>query len=117
MEGTSYGVTLPPTMTRHAFTMQLEPGVADEYRRRHDAIWPELVEALEAAGISDYSIFLDELTGKLFAVQTLAEGHTAGDLPGHPVVRKWWDMMADWMETHADGEPVAGPLTEMFHLD
>ncbi len=103
-------------MQRNAFTMQLKPGAAAEYRRRHDAIWPELVEALRDAGISDYSIFLEESTGRLFAVQKLADGHTAADLPQHPVVRRWWDMMADLMETHPDGEPVSGPLTEVFHL-
>ena len=104
-------------MQRNAFTMQLKPGTAAEYRRRHDAIWPELVEALRDAGISDYSIFLEETTGRLFAVQKLADGHTTADLPQHPVVRRWWDMMADLMETHPDGEPVCGELVEMFHLE
>ena len=55
-------------MQKYAFKMQLNPGMADEYRRRHDAIWPELVALLKAAGISDYSIHLDPETGALFGV-------------------------------------------------
>jgi hypothetical protein len=42
-------------MSVHAFRMQLKPGNIDEYRRRHDAIWPELSELLSASGIYDSS--------------------------------------------------------------
>ena len=49
-------------MTRHAFKMKLKPGFEAEYKKRHDAIWPELSQLLTAAGVSDYSIFLDEET-------------------------------------------------------
>ena len=42
-----------------AFRMNLFPGQAREYRRRHDEIFPELSKALKDAGVSDYSIFLD----------------------------------------------------------
>ena len=56
-------------MQRHAFKMKLKPGHETEYRRRHDAIWPELAQAIRAAGVTDYSIFLDRDTSTLFAVQ------------------------------------------------
>ncbi|RYE98628.1 MAG: L-rhamnose mutarotase, partial [Oxalobacteraceae bacterium] len=46
-------------MSTRAFRMQLKPGQVEEYKRRHDAIWPELSQALVDAGIYDYSIFLD----------------------------------------------------------
>ena len=104
-------------MTRHAFTMKLKPGTAAEYRRRHDAIWPELSAALTEAGVSDYSIFLDEETLTLFAVQKLAEGHRAESLPEQPIVREWWNFMADLMEVNPDCSPVCLPLTEVFHAD
>ena len=68
-------------MQRHAFKMKLKPGVVAEYKKRHDEIWPELAAELKAAGISDYSIFLDEETLTLFAVQKLSDGNTAADLP------------------------------------
>ena len=99
--------------------MQLKAGagVAAEYRRRHDEVWPGVVEALKSAGVSEYSIFLEGSTGRLFAVQTLAEGHTAGDLPGLEVVREWWAMMADLMETGPGDRPVEGGLEEVFYLE
>ena len=103
-------------MRRHAFKMKLKPGVEAEYKRRHDEIWPELAKTIQAAGISDYSIFLDEETLTLFAVQKLADNNTASELPMHPVVRKWWDSMADLMEVHPDNAPVCQELKVVFHL-
>jgi L-rhamnose mutarotase len=103
-------------MTRHAFKMKLKPGNEAEYKRRHDTLWPDLSKALTEAGVSDYSIFLDEETLTLFAVQKLADGHTADGLPFHPVVRKWWHHMADLMEVNADDSPVCVTLPEVFHL-
>lgn len=104
-------------MTRHAFKMKLKPGHTEEYRKRHDEIWPELSSVLTAAGISDYSIFLDVESLTLFAVQKLADGHTADLLPGLPIMRRWWDHMADLMEVNADNSPVCVNLTEVFHAE
>ncbi|HAO80272.1 MAG TPA: L-rhamnose mutarotase [Verrucomicrobia subdivision 3 bacterium] len=104
-------------MQRHAFKMKLKPGVVAEYKKRHDEIWPELAAKLKAAGVSDYSIFLDEETLTLFAVQKLGEINSAAALPNSPIVRKWWDYMSPLMETHPDNSPVAVPLKEVFHLD
>jgi L-rhamnose mutarotase len=97
--------------------MKLKPGAEAEYKKRHDEIWPELSRVLREAGVSDYSIFLDPETLALFAVQKLADGHTADRLPQDPVVRRWWDYMADIMETNPDHSPVCVPLPEVFHAD
>jgi L-rhamnose mutarotase len=104
-------------MSRHAFLMKLKPGCEAEYKRRHEEIWPELAQELKAAGISDYSIFLDPRTLTLFAVQELRDVTRAADLPKHPVMRRWWDHMADLMTVNADNSPVCLPLDEVFHLD
>lgn len=104
-------------MRRAAFTMKLRPGFEAEYRRRHDQIWPELVRELEAAGVSDYSIYLDPATLTLFAFQKLEDHDTADQLPASPVVKRWWAYMADIMETNPDHSPVTVPLAEVFHLD
>lgn len=104
-------------MLRNALIMKLRPGNEAEYKRRHDELWPELAEALRAAGVSDYSIFLDEATGTLFAVQKLTDDNTVDALPELPVVKKWWAYMADLMETNPDNSPLALPLREVFHLD
>jgi L-rhamnose mutarotase len=99
-----------------AFRMMLNPGQAAEYKRRHDAIWPELAEALRQAGVCDYRIFLDEATGALFAVLTRRLDHHMDALPELPVMRRWWAMMADIMRTEADLAPVSVPLREVFRL-
>ena len=104
-------------MKRNAFKMKLKPGCEAEYKKRHDEIWPELETEIRRAGISDYSIFLDEETLTLFAFQKLSDDHTADDLPQKEVVRKWWDMMADLMETEPNNAPVVTPLREVFHMD
>ncbi len=104
-------------MTRAAFKMKLKPGFEEEYRKRHDEIWPELLGALADAGISDYSIFLDDETLTLFAFHKLAGNHKAEGLAELPIVKKWWAHMADIMDTHADSSPVCTPLREVFHAE
>lgn len=103
-------------MEKYAFRMRLNPGMEDEYKRRHDAIWPELVALLKAAGISDYSIHLDRETGILFGVLWRIEGHGMDRLPDDPVMQRWWAHMADIMQCHPTNEPVATPLVPMFHI-
>jgi len=104
-------------MEQIAFTMQLLPGHADEYKRRHDAIWPELGTLLRDAGVSDYSIFLDPSTNVLFAVLRRRDGHAMGALPDSPLMQRWWRHMADIMVVQANGEPSQQPLRPVFHLD
>ncbi len=103
-------------MQKYAFKMHLKPGQKDEYKRRHDAIWPDLVALLKSAGISDYSIHLDDETGILFGVLWRSEGHRMDDLPDHPLMQKWWAQMADIMVSHPGNEPVATPLVPVFHM-
>ena len=103
-------------MQKYAFRMMLNPGMAEEYRRRHDAIWPELVALLKEAGVQDYSIHLDPETNTLFGVLWRPDDHGMEDLPAHPVMQRWWAHMADIMQTRPDNEPVAVPLVPMFHL-
>jgi len=99
-----------------AFRMQLNPGQQEEYQRRHREIWPTLVDTLRAAGISDYSIFLDQTDGHLFAVLKRRPDHTMDQLVHADVMRKWWDYMADIMHTDADGIPVQQSLVRLFYL-
>ncbi|TKT76116.1 L-rhamnose mutarotase [Aquamicrobium sp. LC103] len=101
---------------KYAFRMKLNPGMREEYKRRHDQIWPELVALLRQAGISDYSIHLDAETDTLFGVLWRTDGHGMDDLPNDPVIKRWWAHMADIMETGADNEPVAMPLETLFHM-
>jgi len=104
-------------MKRHAFKMKLKPGYEQEYKKRHDAVWPELAELLINAGVSDYSIFLDKETLTLFAVQKLSDDNTANTIANEAIMRKWWDYMADIMECNPDNSPVECDLQEVFHMD
>lgn len=104
-------------MKRFAFTMKLKSGVVAEYKKRHDEIWPELSRAIREAGISDYSIFLEEASLTLFAVHTQAENNSVAELPNHPIVKQWWAYMSPLMEVNPDGSPKCGELREVFHLD
>lgn len=103
-------------MQRVAFKMKLKPGFEEEYKKRHDKIWPELAKELKNAGVYDYSIFLDEETLTLFAVQKLTDDNSAEMLPQTIIVRKWWDYMSDIMEVNADNSPVVTDLKEVFYL-
>ena len=102
-------------MQRFAFKMKLKPGCEAEYKRRHNAIWPELKQLLKEAGVSDYAIYLDEETHTLFAVQK-QNGSSSQDLGSTAIVQKWWAYMADIMDTNPDNSPVSVPLKEVFYL-
>jgi L-rhamnose mutarotase len=104
------------TLEKYAFKMKLNPGMQAEYKKRHDEIWPDLVELLAQAGVSDYSIHLDPETNILFGVLTRPRDHGMASLPGHPVMKRWWAHMADIMETNPDNSPVAVDLVPVFHL-
>ena len=103
-------------MQRVAFKMKLFKGYEDEYRKRHDAIWPELKSLLKITGVEDYSIFLDEETNILFGVLKIENSMQLDELPHHPVMKKWWAYMKDIMESNPDGSPVSVPLKEVFYL-
>lgn len=101
---------------RIAFRMNLHPGQAAEYERRHDEIFPELAQALKAAGVSDYSIWLDPETHHLFGILTRSADHRMDLLPDTEIMQRWWAFMADIMETRPDNVPVQVPLKQVFLL-
>jgi len=104
-------------MKRYAFKMKLKPGFKDDYKKRHAEIWPKLKKLLHDAGVRDYSIFLDEETNNLFAVQKIVGESGSQDLGQIEIVQKWWAYMADIMDTNPDNSPVSIPLEEIFHMD
>ncbi len=103
-------------MHRVAFKMQLFKGFEAEYEKRHEALWPELAALLKAAGISEYSIFLDESTNSLFGVLKATDPAALDNLPASPVMQRWWQYMGDIMESNPDNSPVSVPLKEVFYL-
>ncbi len=101
---------------RRAFKMNLHKGQEAEYKKRHDELWPDLQQLLKEAGISDYSIFLDETTNSLFGVLKTENTGALDNLPQNPVMQKWWAYMKDIMESNEDNSPVSTPLKEVFYL-
>jgi L-rhamnose mutarotase len=104
-------------MDKIAFKMKLKKGCRDEYIRRHNEIWPELASLLKDSGISDYTIFLDQDTDTLFAVQKQSSEKSSQDLGREEIVQAWWKHMSDIMETNTDLSPVSVPLERVFHMD
>lgn len=100
-----------------AFKMHLTEGMKEEYKKRHDEIWPELKALLKEAGVSDYHIFLDEETNHLFAVQKVSGDGGSQDLGKTEIVQKWWKYMSDIMKTNPDNSPVSVELEEVFYME
>lgn len=94
----------------------LHKGYEEEYKKRHDQLWPELQQLLKETGISEYSIFLDESTNSLFGVLKINDELSLDKLPSQPVMQRWWDYMKDVMESNPDNSPVSIPLKEVFYL-
>jgi len=103
-------------MHRIAFKMKLFKGKEDEYKKRHDEIWPELKSLLKTTGIEDYSIFLDTETNVLFGVLKIEDPRKLEELPYRPIMKKWWSYMKDIMETNEDESPVSVRMSEVFYL-
>ncbi len=104
-------------MERLAFKMYLNEGQKEEYKKRHNELWPELRQLLKGAGVSEYSIFLDEETSTLFAFQKVSGNGGSQDLGQTEIVMKWWAFMADIMKTNPDNSPVSIPLEEVFYME
>ena len=103
-------------MKRLAFRMKLFAGQQNEYKKRHEEIWPELVSLLKKQGVNDYSIFLDPQTLDLFGVLVTNDPLEFESLPQSPVMQRWWQYMKDIMETNPDGSPVSIRLDEVFYM-
>ena len=99
------------------FKMKLFPGQEEEYERRHNLLWPEMKDMIHAHGGKNYTIFLDKETLTLFGYIEIDDPELWAKSADTPINRKWWDFMADIMETNPDNSPVAIDLQNVFHLD
>lgn len=102
---------------RLAFKMHLNEGQKEEYKKRHNELWPELRQLLKDAGVSEYSIFLDEETNTLFAFQKVNGNGSSQNLGQTEIVKRWWAYMSDIMKTNDDNSPVSTPLEEVFFME
>jgi L-rhamnose mutarotase len=104
-------------MERVGFTMRLLPGQEAEYRRRHAAVWPEMLDALKVAGVRDYSIFLHGID--LFAYLEVDDfARFRASMAASDVNDRWQAEMAELIDPLTD--PATGfhqRLEEIFHLE
>lgn len=99
------------------FKMKLFEGQEEEYERRHNLLWPEMKDMIHAHGGKNYTIFLDRETHTLFGCIEIEDEELWAQGADTLVNRKWWDYMADIMETNPDNSPVSVDLKNVFHLD
>ena len=99
------------------FKMKLYPGQEAEYEKRHNELWPEMKDMIHERGGKNYTIFLDKETLTLFGYIEIESEEEWAKGADTPINRKWWDFMADIMETNPDNSPVCIDLRPVFHLD
>ncbi len=105
-------------MEKYAWRGRIADGQVEEYRRRHDAIWPEMKAVLKEAGICNYTIWLSGQ--ELFGYYECAQGaaHAAKVQRESPVVQRWDAYMKDILIMEKDPVTGAQPqLTKVFELD
>ena len=89
-------------MEKHVWKAHIKEGMVEEYIRRHDEIWPEMVETLKEAGITNYTIWN---TGtELFGYYECEKGYAYAEKyqKESPVVARWNVYMADVMDFDTD---------------
>ncbi len=101
---------------RKAFKMKLYDGMAEEYEKRHNELWPEMIEEIHNHGGKNYSIFLDKDTNILFGFIEIGDEEKWSKLATTEINKKWWDFMANIMDTNPDNSPVCKDLDELFYL-
>ena len=105
-------------MEKYAWRARVLPGKIDEYKKRHDEIWPRLVKVLKDAGICNYTIWLDG--NDLFGYYECEKGvdYAAKVQAESPIVDEWNEYMKDVMVMVMDAETGAQPkLKKVFELD
>ena len=104
-------------MPRIAFLMSIAPGMVQEYERRHQQVWPEMIAELRAAGCHRYSIFRDGL--RLFAYLEVDDvNQYRAYLANSAVAARWEAHMSDILVREVDAATQFPPLLpEVFHLD
>lgn len=104
-------------MPHYAWILEVRPGYEEEYKKRHDEIWPELAADIRSAGLRNYNIFRYGLT--LFGYFECDDLEAAKAALGKSEANaRWNDFMGPIMKIEADPQtnfPFLLPL--MFHQD
>ena len=115
MTQTDYGSGPLPGSESVAFCLRLRAGSEAEYQRRHDALWPDMRQALLDAGMLHYEIHLEPQSLLLFAYMVRRRDHAMDQLLLHPAWQRWQKYMADILVQDGD-LPLRVPLQRMFWM-
>lgn len=107
-------------MKRVGFLLKVRPDQIEEYKSRHQAVWPEMLDALRRTGWHNYSLFMRE-DGLLFGYFETPESLQAAQegMAKEEINAKWQASMAPFFEALGGMRPDEGmlELQEVFHLD
>ncbi|HKS97085.1 MAG TPA: L-rhamnose mutarotase [Terriglobia bacterium] len=106
-------------MERVCFLLKVKASRLREYEARHQAVWPEMLEALRATGWHNYSLFLRPDGLLVGYLETENFDDAVRRMQSYPVNTRWQQEMAEFFEGSEEGhadERIA-PLKEIFHLD
>jgi L-rhamnose mutarotase len=104
-------------MERLCFTFETRGGTAEEYKRRHDEIWPELVADIKAAGMTNYSLFRngDSVIGYVECEPDVASSFVK--LARSEANARWSEWFTDIIVALTDERGELFRLQEVWHLD
>jgi L-rhamnose mutarotase len=104
-------------MERLCILIELEHGAEEEYQRRHDELWPEMRDALKAAGYSNYSLFRRGTTVIGYAECVPDVARVLETMAASPVTPRWNASFQDIIKrlTDESGQPLR--FAEVWHLD
>lgn len=96
--------------------MKIYDGFKEEYKKRHENLWSEMKDMIHEYGGRNYSIYLDEETNYLYGFIELEDENLWNKSTETEICKKWWNYMADIMETNEDNSPISVDLEAMFYL-
>lgn len=104
-------------MERLCYVFELAPGQEDEYLRRHAEVWPELINAIKAAGFSNYSLFKRGREVYAYAECEPTVAEAMAKLEATEVNERWSAYIRSVMTRAVDGEGRLLVADEIWHLD
>ena len=122
LEGAAAGGALQPSnepMSRVCFQLQVRQDRIAEYRTRHEEVWLDMLEALEATGWRNYSLFISD-TGMVIGYVECEDFDAARRAMEETEVNaRWQAEMSEFFVGLEGRRPDEGLLLldEIFHLD
>lgn len=104
-------------MERVCFAFEIYEGMEAEYKKRHDAIWPELVVALKESGFTNYSIFRRGLNMVGYFEAVPDSRSALAKIGTYEVNTRWAEWFKDVIVNLGDSHGDLMQMNEVWHLD